>query len=117
MGLEPYDFVLYRRLAGQDLFDNILASCYQAGFSPNIVQEAPRLTSSLNLIAAGIGLSIVPEAIRDFWNKQIVYKTLQADTPCIAPIYAVYRKDLNNVRIQHLMKLLHNIEMIDASIK
>lgn len=76
LGLEPYDFVLYRRLAGQDLFDNILASCYQAGFSPNIVQEAPRLTSSLNLIAAGIGLSIVPEAIRDFWNKQIVYKTL-----------------------------------------
>lgn len=117
LGLEPYDFVLYRRLAGQDLFDNILASCYQAGFSPNIVQEAPRLTSSLNLIAAGIGLSIVPEAIRDFWNKQIVYKTLQADTPCIAPIYAVYRKDLNNVRIQHLLKLLHNIEMIDASIK
>ena len=114
LGLEPYDFVLYRRLAGQDLFDNILASCYQAGFSPNIVQEAPRLTSSLNLIAAGIGLSIVPEAIRDFWNKQIVYKTLQADTPCIAPIYAVYRKDLNNVRIQHLLKLLHNIEMIDA---
>ena len=117
LGLEPHDFVLYRRLAGQDLFDNILASCYQAGFSPNIVQEAPRLTSSLNLIAAGIGLSIVPEAIRDFWNKQIVYKTLQADTPCIAPIYAVYRKDLNNVRIQHLLKLLHNIEMIDASIK
>ena len=114
LGLEPYDFVLYRRLAGQDLFDNILASCYQAGFSPNIVQEAPRLTSSLNLIAAGIGLSIVPEAIRDFWNKQIVYKTLQADTPCIAPIYAVYRKDLNNVRIQQLLKLLHNIEMIDA---
>ncbi|SCC71821.1 LysR family transcriptional regulator [Acinetobacter albensis] len=117
LGLEPYDFVLYRRLAGQDLFDNILASCYQAGFSPNIVQEAPRLTSSLNLIAAGIGLSIVPEAIQDFWNKQIVYKTLQADTPCIAPIYAVYRKDLNNVRIQHLLKLFHNIEMIDASIK
>ena len=38
LDLEPYDFVLYRRLAGQDLFDNILASCYQAGFSPKIVQ-------------------------------------------------------------------------------
>lgn len=109
LDLEPYDFVLYRRLAGQDLFDNILASCYQAGFSPNIVQEAPRLTSSLNLIAAGIGLSIVPEAIRDFWNKQIVYKTLQADTPCIAPIYAVYRADLKNVRVEHIFQLLRNI--------
>lgn len=106
LDLETYDFVLYRRLAGQDLFDNILASCYQAGFSPNIVQEAPRLTSSLNLIAAGIGLSIVPEAIRDFWNKQIIYKTLQADTPCIAPIYAVYKQSIENVRLKHVLKLL-----------
>lgn len=104
--LEPYDFVLYRRLAGQDLFDNILASCYQAGFSPKIVQEAPRLTSSLNLIAAGIGLSIVPEAIRDFWNKQIVYKPLKADTACIAPIYAVYKEHIGNVRLEHVLDLL-----------
>ncbi|BCX72861.1 LysR family transcriptional regulator [Acinetobacter bereziniae] len=106
LDLEPYDFVLYRRLAGQDLFDNILACCYQAGFSPRIVQEAPRLTSSLNLIAAGIGLSIVPEAIRNFWNKQIVYKALQADTTCIAPIYAVYQQDAENVRLKHILNLL-----------
>ena len=106
LDLEPFDFVLYRRLAGQDLFDNILASCYQSGFSPNIVQEAPRLTSSLNLIAAGIGLSIVPEAIRDFWNKQIVYKTLEAETACIAPIYAIYKQDLKKIHLQHILKLM-----------
>lgn len=104
--LEPFDFVLYRRLAGQDLFDNILASCYSSGFSPNIVQEAPRLTSSLNLIAAGIGLSIVPESIKDFWNNQIVYKALKADTPCIAPIYAVYKNDDSNSRLAHVLSLL-----------
>lgn len=106
LDLEPFDFVLYRRLAGQDLFDNILASCYSAGFSPNIVQEAPRLTSSLNLIAAGIGLSIVPESIKDFWNNQIVYKALKADTPCIAPIYAVYKNDDSNRRLAHVLSLL-----------
>lgn len=106
LDLELYDFVLYRRLAGQDLFDNILASCYQAGFSPKIVQEAPRLTSSLNLIAAGIGLSIVPESIRDFWNKQIIYKTLISDSPSIAPIYAVYKERDDHVRLEHVLKLL-----------
>lgn len=106
LDLEAYDFVLYRRLAGQDLFDNILALCYQAGFSPNIVQEAPRLTSSLNLIAAGIGLSIVPEAIHDFWNKHIVYKRLKADTPCIAPIYAVFKHNTEHVRLNHIIDLL-----------
>ncbi|MCG2574313.1 LysR family transcriptional regulator [Acinetobacter sp. ME22] len=105
LDLEPYEFVLYRRMAGQDLFDNILAHCYQAGFSPNIVQEAPRLTSSLNLIAAGIGVSIVPASIQDFWNKQIIYKTLKAEPPCLAPIYAVYRADAN-IRVKHTLALL-----------
>ncbi len=104
--LEPYEFVLYRRLGGQDLFDNIMASCYQAGFSPHVVQEAPRLTSSLNLIAAGIGLSIVPASIQDFWNKQIIYKVLEAKKPCIAPIYAIYRADQMNIRVQHVLSLL-----------
>ncbi len=104
--LEPFEFVLYRRLAGQDLFDNILANCYQAGFSPNIIQEAPMLTSSLNLIAAGIGLSIVPASIQDFWNKQIVYRSLEAKKPCIAPIYAIYRAKDNNIRVTHFLNLL-----------
>lgn len=111
LDLESFDFVLYRRLAGQDLFDNILANCYSAGFSPNIVQEAPRLTSSLNLIAAGIGLSIVPESIKNFWNNQIVYKALKADTPCIAPIYAVYKNDRSNIRLTHVLSLLKSLEI------
>lgn len=106
LDLEPYEFVLYRRIAGQDLFDNILANCYQAGFNPNIVQEAPRLTSSLNLIAAGIGISIVPASIQDFWNKQIVYRNLEAKKPCIAPIYAIFRNKENNVRVEHFLNLL-----------
>lgn len=107
--LEAYDFVLYRRLAGQDLFDNILSCCYQAGFSPNIVQETPRLTSSLNLIAAGIGLSIVPEAIRDFWNKQIVYRQLESNSPSIAPIYAVYSENASQIQLKHLLNCLKQV--------
>jgi len=113
LDLEPYEFVLYRRLAGQDLFDNILANCYQAGFSPNIVQEAPRLTSSLNLIAAGIGLSIVPASIQDFWNKQIIYRPLEAKKPCIAPIYAIYRAKDNNVRVAHFLDLLKASQVLE----
>ncbi|RTF36981.1 LysR family transcriptional regulator, partial [Serratia marcescens] len=33
-------FILYRRPAGQGLYDAILAACHRAGFSPRIVQEA-----------------------------------------------------------------------------
>lgn len=103
--LEPYEFVLYRRIGGQNLYDNILANCYQAGFNPNVVQEAPRLTSCLNLIAAGIGLSIVPESIQEVWNKQIVYRSLISKKPNITPIYLIYRAE-KNIRVQHFLDLL-----------
>lgn len=104
--LEPFEFVLYRRLAGQDLFDIILSKCYEAGFSPKIVQETPRLTTTLNLISAGIGLSVVPESIQDFWNKQVIYKPLKQHKNYIAPIYAVFRQDLDNIRVQQVLDLL-----------
>ena len=103
------DFVLYRRLTGQDLYDHILSLCLQAGFRPKITQETPRLTLSLNLIAAGIGISIVPQSIQHFWNKQIVYKAIHANASCNAPVYAIYSDAQQNIHIQHILALLENI--------
>lgn len=56
-------FILYRRPSGPGLYDSILAGCHRAGFSPRVGQEAPRMLSTLNLVAAGLGVSIVPASI------------------------------------------------------
>ncbi|TCM65208.1 DNA-binding transcriptional LysR family regulator [Acinetobacter calcoaceticus] len=112
--LAEQDFVLYRRLNGQDLYDHILANCYRAGFNPKIVQEAPRLTSSLNLVAAGIGLSIVPKAVENFWNTQLCYKSLSAQSTSTAPIYAVFRAGQHNIRLQHFLDHLDQMIHSDA---
>jgi DNA-binding transcriptional LysR family regulator len=32
-------------------------------FRPRVSQETPQLTSTLNLVAAGLGVSIVPESL------------------------------------------------------
>lgn len=40
-------FILYRRPSGPGLYDAILTACRDAGFTPNLVQEAPRLPSTL----------------------------------------------------------------------
>ena len=47
-------FVLYRRRVGLGLYDAILVACREAGFSPQVVQEAPRMTATLSLVAAGL---------------------------------------------------------------
>ena len=53
-------FILYKRPGGPGLYDTIITACRGAGFSPRVGQEAPRIISTLNLVAAGLGVSIVP---------------------------------------------------------
>ncbi|MEQ9198984.1 MAG: LysR family transcriptional regulator, partial [Rhodospirillales bacterium] len=56
--------VLYRRAAGQGLYDAIMEACRSAGFEPLIAQQAPRIVSTLNLVAAGLGVTIAPASLR-----------------------------------------------------
>jgi|SRR5471032_45540 len=86
-------FVLYRRPAGQGLYDAILAACFRAGFSPQIVQEAPRLTSCLSLVGAGLGVSIVPESMTRLGGDGTVFLPLAAQAQLSAPLYLARRQD------------------------
>ena len=61
--LAAEDFILYRRADGRGLYDAIIAACSAAGFNPHVSQEAPRIVSTLNLVAAGLGITIVPASL------------------------------------------------------
>lgn len=57
-------FILYRRPAGPGLYDAIVTACRGAEFTPVVAQEAPRLPLTLSLVAAGLGISLVPASMR-----------------------------------------------------
>ncbi|VVE30268.1 LysR family transcriptional regulator [Pandoraea terrigena] len=82
--------ILYRRRTGQGLYDTIIAACHGAGFSPNIEQEAPRLLTTLSLVAAGLGVSVVPASLMRMQVEGIVYRPL-APAPR-APLFCAHRE-------------------------
>jgi DNA-binding transcriptional LysR family regulator len=57
-------FVTFPRARATAFFDSIMALCRSAGFTPRIVQDAP-LLDVVSLVAAGFGVAIVPESLRD----------------------------------------------------
>jgi DNA-binding transcriptional LysR family regulator len=57
-------FVTFPRSRAAAFFDAIVSMCRDAGFSPRIVQQAPQL-DIVSLVAAGYGIAIMPESIRD----------------------------------------------------
>ena len=90
LATEP--FILYRRTAGPGLYDTILTACREAGFSPAVAQEAPRLTATLSLVAAGFGISLVPASMRRLGGDDIAYRAVAGSSKLIAPLLLAMRQ-------------------------
>jgi DNA-binding transcriptional LysR family regulator len=58
--LKGEPFVLFARRMGALAFDRTMRCCLDAGFQPEIVQEAPQFPTLIRLVAAGLGISLVP---------------------------------------------------------
>lgn len=85
-------FILYRRPVGPGLHDAIIAACDRAGFSPQIGQEAPRMLSTLSLVAAGLGVTLVPESMSRLEAEGVAYRSLDPRAQLTAPLNLAYRR-------------------------
>ncbi|MBP1851452.1 LysR family transcriptional regulator [Rhizobium halophytocola] len=86
-------FVLYRRQSAQGLYDLIITACHEAGFSPRVGQETPRFVSTLSLVAAGLGLTIIPRSLARLETSGVSYRRILAASPLEAPLSLAYRGD------------------------
>jgi DNA-binding transcriptional LysR family regulator len=68
-------FVFFPRARGPGFFDFLMGFCRDSGFSPLIVQEAPQI-DVLALVAAGFGLSILPESVRELRRADVVLRPI-----------------------------------------
>lgn len=96
--LSEETLILYRRPGGPGLYDAIVAACFKAGFAPNIAQEALRLPSTLNFVAAGLGVSVVPNSLRGLNVEGVTFAPLADCSGLKAPLYFIWRpRDLGPV--------------------
>ncbi len=75
LATEP--FVSFPRQIGSGLYDEILAVCTAAGFSPIVVQEANEMQTIVSLVSAGIGVALVPESMQAFGRPHVVFRELR----------------------------------------
>jgi DNA-binding transcriptional LysR family regulator len=55
-------FIFLPHSVSETFHDHVLALCRRAGFTPRVVQEASELFTILNLVRAGLGVSLVPSS-------------------------------------------------------
>jgi len=57
--LEGEPFIMFQRHRGCGLYDQVIAVCQRAGFSPRVIQEADEMQVILGFVAAGLGITLL----------------------------------------------------------
>jgi len=99
-------FIVYRRRNGPGLYDAILSACNAAGFSPRVGQEAPRIVSTLNLVAAGLGISLVPGSLQRMRMDGVVFRRLSGAAQPKAPLYLAARRGETSAAVRKFLELV-----------
>jgi DNA-binding transcriptional LysR family regulator len=107
--LAAEEFILYRRPSGPGLYDAIITACRRAGFAPNISQEAPVITSTLNLVAAGLGVSVVPASLGRHHIEGITYAKLLDRPMPMAPLNLTYRRGPNSAAFELFVDMVNSM--------
>ncbi len=90
--LESEPFVLFPRHLGNTFHSLIMGFCSQHGVYPDVVQEAVQMYTIVNLVAANLGVSIVPSSVSTFSRSRVVFLPFEEKTPSVH-LYAAWRTD------------------------
>jgi DNA-binding transcriptional LysR family regulator len=85
-------FIVFGQEIWPGLYEPILAACRAAGFTPNVDQRAPRVLSALNLVAAGIGICIVPTSLQRLHMDGLSFRPIRGRPQITAPLNLVFRR-------------------------
>jgi DNA-binding transcriptional LysR family regulator len=69
-------FILYPRAERPGLADTVMHACERAGFTAHVGQYTPQLSSTINLVAASLGISIVPASMQGLRCDAVAYLSL-----------------------------------------
>jgi DNA-binding transcriptional LysR family regulator len=85
-------FLLPSRQLAPSFYEQLTDLSQQAGFSLRIGAEASQLQTILNLVAAGMGVSLVPESVMQMGGRGVVFKRMPEPAP-IVEIAVAWRRD------------------------
>lgn len=89
--LHEDSFVLYPRDSGTVLYDQVIRICHGAGFFPSVIQETPQFAAVLDLVSAGLGISIVPASTANASLPNVRFRPI-IDTVEKTDVSIVYRR-------------------------
>ncbi|MEO0538094.1 MAG: LysR family transcriptional regulator [Cyanobacteria bacterium P01_A01_bin.123] len=101
-------FIVHPRYEGPVLYDQFLALCREAGFEPNIVYEDSKHQTRIGLVAAGTGVTFIPESLQKAGFPGVAYCPL-VDKFLELQLAVAWRKESMNPVVQEFLQVIEQI--------
>ena len=75
------------KLGARTLFDEVIAVCRRAGFSPRIVNEPDFMAAVLTLVESGLCLSIVPRCVASLKRPVVIRSIIPRSLGFLCALY------------------------------
>jgi DNA-binding transcriptional LysR family regulator len=95
-------FVLQSSQRGAGYYVQLMKLCLVAGFSPNVIQEVTEMHTIVSLVAAGMGVSLVPLSARNIRSQGVVYLELEGATT-LTEMAVAWHRDTRSELVQNFL--------------
>ncbi|MNM52622.1 HTH-type transcriptional regulator BenM [compost metagenome] len=106
LAFEP--FVLYPATPRPSYADHIMALFSSQGLSVQVIQWTNELQTALGLVAAGLGITLVPASVQRQHRDDIVYAPL-SEAAAVSPIILSRRVGDNSPQVRHCLGLIERM--------
>ncbi|MFB7917224.1 LysR substrate-binding domain-containing protein [Streptomyces sp. NPDC056061] len=107
--LRHEDFVMYGATLGSVVDDAVVRSCLAAGFYPKRAYEVTETSAALALVAAGLGIAVLPDSIRSAPREGVLCRDIE-DALSI-PLSLAWREDDESPLLRNLLEVLEQNDM------
>ncbi|MEO0826803.1 MAG: LysR substrate-binding domain-containing protein [Cyanobacteria bacterium J06639_16] len=101
-------FILFPRQVGPILYDAIISFCQQAGFSPNVIQEAFPQQTILGLVAGSLGVSLLHASSQHIRQQGVTVRPLLEATPILESAIA-WRSDITHPAVPQFLNTVREL--------
>jgi LysR family transcriptional regulator, benzoate and cis,cis-muconate-responsive activator of ben and cat genes len=101
-------FVLFPRRPRPGWIDVVRRACEAADFFPTVAQEVQELSSAVTLVAAGIGVALVPASAQALSLSGVVYKHFEPPVPT-THLLALRRAEEPSVLVVHFLAVAREV--------
>jgi DNA-binding transcriptional LysR family regulator len=103
--LKDEPFIMYPRGAGTGIYWQVIELCTAAGFRPRVVREVLESSTIIGLVAAGVGIAIVPADMNCIQFAGVVYRRI-TDSGAYTALHLAQREGDRNEFLRGLYQVL-----------